>query len=72
MNKPLSDTDPRAESIQIQLLRDAGFAKRLQIANNLSKTTFQLSWNGFCEQHPDMPLEQRKKEFIYSLYGLLT
>lgn len=69
MNKSLNDTDSRAESVQINLLREAGFVKRLEITNSLVKNTFQLSWKGFCERYPDMPLEQRKQAFIHLLYG---
>ncbi len=49
------DTHPQAEHVQIQLLRLAGTARRLDLACSLTQTTIALSREGIRNGIPSFP-----------------
>ena len=63
------DTDPKIDRLQYDLLRQAGPAKRLKIAMELSA----MAWNGarsaFDRLYPSETEDQRDERFLASIYG---
>lgn len=70
MKTPLSDTSPEIEQYQLNSLRKMSETQRLQLANSLTKSAWQVSWLGFCERYSELSLEQRKEKFVDLLYGI--
>lgn len=69
MKDTASDTNRRAEKIQIDLLREASVAKRLQLVNSLVKTTRWLSWQAICERYDGETERFRLERFLVLLYN---
>ncbi len=65
----LSDTRPEAERVQIELLRKAGCARRLQLAFDLSQSVVELSRHGLRKRHPDLPEQELQLKFVALCYG---
>jgi hypothetical protein len=66
----VSDTTLRAAAIQLQLYREAGPARRAQIAVELSDAVRETTLAGIRRRHPDYSAEQVKSTFIRIVYGL--
>ena len=63
------DTHPQAERVQIQLLREAGTARRLALACSLTQTTLELSREGIRQQYPALSERERRLKFVALCYG---
>lgn len=63
------DTHPRAEKVQIQLLRQAGLSRRLELARSLSLTTIEMSRNAIRKRYPEMNELQALLRFVALCYG---
>jgi hypothetical protein len=65
----VNDTDPRAEAVQIELLRRAGAERRAAIAGRLSDDVIRLSRRALREQSPpevdELELKLRWVELHY-------
>ena len=64
-----SDTDPKVEQMQIQLIRKSSISKRLAAVNSLVRTTRWLSWRAITERYSDQPEQFQVERFISLLYG---
>lgn len=66
----VSDTEPWAAEMQIELLRNASPARRFELACQLSA----MIWNGaraaIDRLHPEETQDQRDLRFLSELYGL--
>lgn len=63
-----SDTDPRALAAQVELLRRAGFERRLQLCLELSQTVSELSLRAIAERMPgadEQEVRLRQAELSY-------
>ena len=69
MERGLSDTDPEAERVQLELLRQASPSRRLQLALSLSRTAMSLSRAGLARAFPDASPEEIGLRFVALNYG---
>jgi hypothetical protein len=66
----VNDTDPRAEGVQIELLRRAGPERRAALAGRLSDEVIRLSRNALCERNPaDLDAVELKLRWVELHYG---
>lgn len=65
----LSDTDPEAERVQLELLRRAGPGRRLRLALSLSRTVMGLSRAGLARRFGDASPEELGLRFVALHYG---
>lgn len=65
----LSDTDPEAERVQLELLRRAGPERRLQLALNLTHEVIALSRCALRELHPRATDEELGVLWVRHTYG---
>ncbi len=63
------DTHPQAEHVQIQLLRQAGTARRLALACSLTQTALELSREGLRHRYPELTERERRLKFVALCYG---
>lgn len=66
----LTDTDPEAARVQLDLLRRAPVAARLHLAFSLSRTVVGLSRRGLARLHPGDSPEEIALRFAAVHYGL--
>lgn len=52
------DTTPEAEAVLIAGLQRPGPARRLQMADVLTRMTRRLSWHGLCRRYPTASEEE--------------
>jgi len=67
--EPLTDTDPEAGRVQMELLRRASPARRLHLALSLSRSVLTLSREGIARRRPHASPEQVGLEFVRLHYG---
>jgi hypothetical protein len=63
------DTDADAERVQIALLRQAGAARRAQMALSLSATTIALARRAIGRRHSGASAEEVGVRFVEQHYG---
>jgi hypothetical protein len=63
------DTAPEAEKVQIELLRKAGTARRLNITLSLSQTVIDLARRALKRANPDLNEFELKILFLSNCYG---
>lgn len=63
------DTHPEAERVQIELLRKAGPARRLELGLSFSQDALQLARAGIKRVHPSASEEEISLIFIEVTYG---
>ncbi len=69
MRTQSSDTDPTVERMQIEGLRRLTPSRRFEIASNLSRSVFALSWRGFRRRYADLDDEAASLLWVSLLYG---
>ena len=69
MEHGLSDTDPDAERVHLELLRAASPSRRLRLALSLSRTTLSLAHDGLARGLPDASAEEVGLRFVALNYG---
>jgi hypothetical protein len=65
-----ADTDPEAERVQLQVLREATVEKRLALAFSLTRTTMGLAWRSVREDYPGADDDELRVRFVERVYGL--
>ena len=65
----LSDTSPEAEKVQIELLREAGFAGRFARMQSLTATTINLSRRAIAEANPELSPRELDVKCVELFYG---
>jgi hypothetical protein len=65
----LSDTSPEAEKVQIESLREAGFAGRFAKMQSLTATTISLSRRAIAEANPDLSPVELDVKCVELFYG---
>jgi hypothetical protein len=68
-DQALKDTPPEVEKIQIDLLRQAGQARRTQLMLSLTRSMFELSWRNLQKVNPHLSEREQKIKFVELLYG---
>ncbi len=63
------DTWLSAEHIQLELIRKASVAKRLALVRSLTKTVFELSWQGIRSRYPEENHLDSLRRFLSLNYG---
>lgn len=64
-----ADTDPAAERVQLELLRQATVARRASLARSLSCTVMQLTRRALEERYPDATADEISVRFVEVCYG---
>jgi len=64
-----ADTDPAAERVQIELLRNASPARRATLALALSQTTIDLAKRAIKDAHPTDEPDELSVRFVGVVYG---
>ncbi|MGB7295983.1 MAG: hypothetical protein WBC70_10375 [Candidatus Aminicenantales bacterium] len=63
-----ADTSPKAEEIQISLIRESSIFKRLRTVNSLVQATRWLSWQAISERYYDRNERFRVERYVSLLY----
>jgi hypothetical protein len=63
------DTHPKAEAVQIALLRQASIAKRIAQMRSLTQTIMRLSQNAVARANPGLSDQELKVSFARYHYG---
>ncbi|GAK59215.1 hypothetical protein U27_06192 [Candidatus Vecturithrix granuli] len=63
------DTHPKAEEVQLNLLRKAGPIKRAWLMRSLSQTVLRLSRRTLREMNPDLSEQALNVLFVRYCYG---
>jgi hypothetical protein len=66
---PLSDTDPEAERVHLELLRAASPSRRLRLALSFSRTAMSLARAGLARADPEASPEEIGLRFVALNYG---
>ena len=66
---PLTDTDPEAARVQLELLRRATPARRLALALSLSRSVLELSREGIARREPGASAQEVGLQFVELHYG---
>jgi hypothetical protein len=69
MKRGLSDTDPEAERVQLELLQAASPSRRLRLALSLSRTVMGLARDGLARGLPGASAEEIGLRFVALNYG---
>ncbi len=69
MPSSLSDTDPEAERVHLELLRAASPRQRLRLAFSLSRTVMSLARAGLARAFPEASPEEIGLHFVALNYG---
>ena len=67
--KILTDTHPDAEAVQIELLRQASVAQRLNMMRSLTRVAVAASRRACEKTHPEMTREEIDVLFVELNYG---
>ncbi len=66
---PVSDTSPAAHARQLQLYRQAGPARRAEIAAELSEVMREISLAAVRARHPKFSEDEVRREVLRIFYG---
>jgi len=69
MKALFSDTHPKMESLQIQLLRDVPAWRKLEMLTQLNATAQLLALNGIRQRHPEASDIQLRRRLASLLLG---
>ena len=65
----MNDTSLKAEQVQINLLRAAGVARRVELVRSVSGSVIDMSRRAIARRHPDWSEVEVKVEFVKLNYG---
>jgi hypothetical protein len=66
----ISDTTPKAAAFQLELYRQAGPARRVQIAVELSDAVRATAIAGIRRRHPEYSERDVAAAFLHLVYGI--
>jgi hypothetical protein len=69
MSPLYSDTDPQMEALQIELLRKASPARKMEMLAQLNASVRTLAMSGLRQRHPDASPELLRRLFADLLLG---
>jgi len=69
MTRPYTDTDPCAERIQIELLRKASPARKLELLAQMNETVRALALSGLKQRHPQASEAELRRRLADLLLG---
>jgi len=69
MRSQSPDTDPQAEKVQIELIRNSSVSRRISKARSLSQTTMYLSRRAIQRRNPFLSEREVDLAFIANHYG---
>lgn len=64
-----SDTDPVAESVRIQVLRDLPPSRKVELVEDANRTARLLALAGIGARHPELSAEQRLRMLMDLVLG---
>lgn len=69
MKTGLSDTDPRADAMQIALIREAPVWRRIELMLSLNRTARSLALSGLKTRFPDASDEELRRRLADLVLG---
>lgn len=63
------DTEPWADEMQIELLRQAGPTRRVQLCFELTAMAWNAARSAFDRMYPHETQDERDRRFLTSIYG---
>jgi hypothetical protein len=69
VSSPITDTDPEAEHVQLELLRKASVEERVALALSLSRSVVALSRDGIRQRFPGATEQEIGLRFVALHYG---
>lgn len=69
MKTQSSDTSPEVERVLVEMLREAGMRRRLQLGLELSGEALELAQRGIKRAHPEASELEVKLIFVEVTYG---
>jgi len=63
------DTDPRAEEVQLEILRRMPAERKFQLVEEAIKTSYELGLAGLRRRHPDASREELQRRLMGLLHG---
>ena len=67
--RPMSDTSPAAERVQIELLRRAGATRRYALCRSLTESVVEMSRRALRERMPNSPPRDVLVRWVELNYG---
>ena len=64
-----SDTNPKAEQVQIELLRRVPAWRKIQMVSQLNETVRTLALSGLRQRHPNASPELLRRMLAYQVLG---
>ena len=65
----LTDTDPEAAAVQLELLRRASISEKLGLVQSLTSAVVSLCRQGIRERHPEFSKREIDLHFVEMNYG---
>jgi hypothetical protein len=65
----LTDTDPEAEKVQLDLIRQASVARRISLMRSLTAMLISLSRQGIAKSNPGMNAQEVDLRWVEINYG---
>ena len=69
MPSGISDTSPAAEQVQLTLLRQAGMARRVDLAAELTSFAIEAAYTALRRRYPEASALEVKLLFVEQQYG---
>ncbi len=69
MSPGLTDTDPESAEFQVELLRQATPARRIELALSLSASVINVALSGIARRQPELDEVGRRLAFVEIHYG---
>jgi len=70
MSSEISDTNQAAEQVQLALLRQAGMARRVDLAADLTNFAIEGAYTALRRRYPEASALEIKLLFVEQQYGL--
>ena len=70
MRLQISDTNQAAEEVQIALLRQAGMARRIELAAELTTFAIEAAYTALRRRYPEVSALEINLLFVEQQYGL--
>jgi hypothetical protein len=69
MTRLFTDTHPKIEALQIQLLRDLPPWRKLEMVDDLNRAVRSLTWEGLRLRHPEADETELRRRLALLLLG---
>jgi hypothetical protein len=64
-----SDTNPKIEKLQLDLMRQVPVSKKLMMVASLNQAVIELAWSGIRKQYPHESTERLRRRLADRILG---